>query len=116
MNRIMPRFAASLALLFIPFLSACTTDAGQESGGTILYYGDGCPHCAVVEEFIETNHITLEQKEVYNNRANARELGERAQACGLPTDNIGVPFLWHDGECLVGDQDIIQFLQKPPSL
>ena len=44
-----------------------------------------------------------------NNQNNAKELTEKARICGLPTDSIGVPFLWDGEKCFIGDQDIINF-------
>jgi glutaredoxin len=79
-----------------------------------LYVGRGCPHCANVESYIATNDIekkiSIAQKEVYYDRKNAAELATRAERCGMPTDSIGVPFLWTGSTCIVGDQDIIGFL------
>ena len=82
----------------------------------ILYYGDGCPHCALVEKFVAENSIetkvSFAKKEVYYNKQNASELAEKARTCGMPTDSIGVPFLWDGSKCLVGDQDIIEFFKS----
>jgi len=82
----------------------------------ILFYGDGCPHCAIVEKYIKENKIqdkiSFIQKEVYYNQSNARELEAKAKICGLPTDSIGVPFLWDGEKCLIGDQDIINFFKE----
>ncbi len=82
----------------------------------ILFYGDGCPHCAIVEKYIKENKIqdkiSFIQKEVYYNQNNARELEAKAKICGLPTDSIGVPFLWDGEKCLIGDQDIINFFKE----
>lgn len=81
----------------------------------ILFYGDGCPHCAIVEEFIKENKIdekiSFSQKEVYFNKQNSSKLVEKAQICGFDTDSIGVPFLWDGTGCLVGDQDIVDFFK-----
>jgi len=81
----------------------------------ILFYGDGCPHCALVENYIRDNKletkIVFEQKEVYYNKQNASELGEKAKACHLSTDSIGVPFLWDGSRCIIGDQPIINFFK-----
>ncbi len=81
-----------------------------------LFYGDGCPHCANVEAFIArynvTSTIPLAEREVYHNQQNAALLTQAASGCGLPTDAIGVPFLWNDGKCLVGDQPIIDFFKS----
>jgi len=88
----------------------------SEAGSIILFYGDGCPHCALVEEYINQNEVETKlyfaKKEVYNNEQNANELAEKAMICGIPTDSIGVPFLWDGSKCLVGDQDIIEFFKS----
>jgi glutaredoxin len=87
-----------------------------EESQIILYYGDGCPHCAIVEGYIKENKIqdklSFIQKEVYYNQGNAKELEEKAKICGMPTDSIGVPFLWDGEKCLVGDADIINFFKQ----
>jgi len=89
---------------------------GMEQGQIILFYGDGCPHCAIVEEYIKEDSIKekvpFEEKEVYYNQVNAKELEEKAKICGLPTNSISVPFLWDGERCLIGDQDIINFFQQ----
>jgi len=87
-----------------------------EKSQIILFYGDGCPHCAIVEDYIKENSIgdkiSFAQKEVYYNQNNAKELTEKARICGLPTDSIGVPFLWDGEKCFIGDQDIINFFKQ----
>jgi glutaredoxin len=90
-------------------------DTSQTSNGIVLFYGDGCPHCANVEAFLEENNVknkvVFENKEVYYNKTNAEEMRTKAGACGLATDSIGVPFLSNGTECLIGDQDIINFFK-----
>jgi glutaredoxin len=82
----------------------------------ILFYREGCSHCARVEEYLSANNIkdkvSFKEKEVYYNRANAEELAAKAKVCGLPADSIGVPFLWDNGKCYLGDRDIIDFFEK----
>jgi len=91
-------------------------EENQSADQIILFYGDGCPHCAIVEEYIKENSvddkISFAQKEVYYNQNNAKELEAKAKICGLPTNSIGVPFLWDGEKCLIGDQDIINFFKK----
>ena len=93
-----------------------TTTENQSESQIILFYGDGCPHCKIVEEYINEsniqNKISFAQKEVYYNQNNAKELEAKAKICGLPTDSIGVPFLWDGEKCLIGDQDIINFFKQ----
>jgi glutaredoxin len=83
---------------------------------TILYFGDTCPHCENVEKYIKDNSIDnkieIERKEVYRNQGNAREMAKKAEQCGLPTGQIGVPFLWDNNQCILGDQPIIEYLGK----
>ncbi|MFA6171406.1 MAG: hypothetical protein WC715_03085 [Patescibacteria group bacterium] len=93
--------------------------AGKVNGGNtdlILYYGSTCPHCKNVEDFIANNKIDekikIIRKEVFENKANNAELGEKAVDCGLAIDKVGVPFLWDNGRCFEGDQPIIDYLSK----
>jgi len=87
-----------------------------QKSNIVLFYGDGCPHCANVDEFIKENKVDekvfFDKKEVYNNKDNAAELLEKAGKCGLSQGEVGVPFLWTGSECLVGDADIINFFQQ----
>ena len=93
-----------------------TVNTRQTTKQIILFYGDGCPHCALVEKYVAENNVALKvpfvKKEVYYNNKNAEELAAKAKICGLPTDSIGVPFLWDGSKCLVGDQDIIKFFKE----
>lgn len=92
------------------------SESAQEETQIILFYGNGCPHCAVVDEYLEENKvsekITFFRKEAWFNRTNAKELEEKASICGIPTDSIGVPFLWDGEKCLVGDVDIVDFFKQ----
>jgi len=98
-----------------PVSSKPASQENQQSSQIILFYGDGCPHCALVEEYVNQNGVEAKapfvKKEVYYNKQNASELAEKAAACGMPTDSIGVPFLWDGTKCLVGDQPIIDFFK-----
>ena len=85
--------------------------------GYEYFWGQGCSHCAEVDEFLSTwedkDKLELEKKEVYSNRANASLMRQRANACGLPSNQVGVPFLFTpEGECLTGDTPIIDFFEN----
>lgn len=88
----------------------------ENNSKTILFYGIGCPHCKIVDEFIEQNKISekiqYDHLEVFSNRANAKIMEEKAVQCKLDTKEIGVPFLWDDGRCFVGDKDIIDHFKE----
>ncbi len=85
-------------------------------GDLILYYGETCPHCKIVEKYIADNNIEeklkITHKEIYNNRANNDELVSKANYCQLDLKNVGVPFLWTGSNCLIGNQPIIDFLKE----
>lgn len=81
------------------------------------YWGETCPHCETVQEFLDSwegeEGINLDKKEVYNNQQNTLLLTKRAAECGLRENNIGVPFLYTpEGECIIGDQPIIDYFKK----
>lgn len=81
------------------------------------FWGDGCPHCAVVEEFLsgwdKKDKVSLDKKEVWKNPANARLLAQRASSCKIPRSELGVPLLvTPEGKCIGGDTPIIDFLKN----
>lgn len=89
----------------------------------ILFFGDGCPHCANVEKFVTDNKIQDKIKFTYkevpfngktNNEleTNAETLGQVALKCGITADKVGIPFLWDGKICIVGDVDIIKYFQN----
>lgn len=91
-----------------------TTDKAVKSD-IVLFYGDGCSYCKVVETYLETENveskISFDKREVYNNQTNATLMTAKAKTCGLNTNSIGVPFLWDGSNCLIGDRDIIAFFE-----
>jgi len=84
-----------------------------QSSEPVFYYGNTCPHCKEVEEWFEQNDvqskISFSKKEVYDNRANSAELTKVAGSCGIPSNQIGMPFLYAKGKCYVGSPDIIAY-------
>lgn len=88
----------------------------QEKTKAVLYYGDGCPHCDNVEKYLQENgiknKISFEEKEVYKNKDNAERMAEDASYCDIDVESFGVPFLWADGKCFMGDEEIINFFKQ----
>ena len=115
---IIPTILFAIVLIFsvVILLENKESNHPAEQSQIILFYGDGCPHCAIVENYIKESNIkeklSFEEKEVYHNQKNANELADKAKICGLPTDSIGVPFLWEGEKCYVGDQEIIGFFNQ----
>lgn len=81
------------------------------------FWGDGCPHCKIVADFMETwsgkDKINIKKLEVWNNTKNAALMNERAKACNVQRTQMGVPFMvLPDGKCLTGDQPIIELFKS----
>jgi glutaredoxin-related protein len=95
--------------------NATSTNSNNPSQNELtLFYGEGCPHCAIVEDYLKENPLkfNLKQKEIYYNEANQKELAFLAKTCGLKDDKIGIPFLWTGSNCIIGDQPIINYFKQ----
>jgi len=84
--------------------------------GIILFYGQGCPHCKDVEDFISQNKIEDKVKitrlEVWYNKDNQTILAEAVQKCGITSNQVGVPLLYDgNGKCYMGEVDVPNFLK-----
>ncbi len=110
-----------LALAVVAIIFVAKSETGTRTNNEavksdiILFYGESCPYCLVVDKFVEDNKveekISFEHREVYSNQANAALMTTKARICGLNTNSIGVPFLWDGSNCLIGDRDIIAFFE-----
>lgn len=81
------------------------------------YYGDTCPNCHKVDDFIRENNLEgsfpLTRKEVYKNQTNAQELTKIAvEKCNIKANEIGVPFMVADGRCMVGHVEIVGYIKE----
>ncbi len=81
------------------------------------YWGDGCPHCKIVEDFLSTwdkkDQVNIEELEVWSSPQNARKMTSRANYCKIPQKELAVPFLFTpSGECLKGDEPIINYFKS----
>ena len=87
-----------------------------DNSSMIFFYGDTCPHCKNVEKYFQDNEmhskVNFAEKEVYKNPANAKLLADKAKICGIKEDEVGVPFLWADEKCYIGDEEIIKFFNE----
>ncbi|MBI2439019.1 MAG: hypothetical protein HYV45_00205 [Candidatus Moranbacteria bacterium] len=91
--------------------------AKDDPAAIVYYYGEGCPHCKTINEFLEENKVSekvsFEKKEVWGNKTNARELDRRAQACKVSPEGMGVPFVYGgDGRCYIGEPDVRKFFSE----
>ena len=85
----------------------------------ILYYGNTCPHCKLVEKYITDNgidkKIDITQKEIFDNKDNALEFNLTLNSCKIKEEDQGVPAVVYQGKCYVGDTDVLAFLDKMSS-
>ena len=84
--------------------------------GIVEFYGQGCPHCKDVDDFVQANNIDQKVKftkmEVWYNKNNQATLTQVVQKCGITGNSVGVPFLYDgNGKCFIGEVDVINFLK-----
>lgn len=83
----------------------------------IYFYGETCPHCHDVLEYISENDIrnklSFQELETYNNVNNARLLNTKAKICKLDTfQGVPVPFFFDGENCHIGSDKIIEFFES----
>jgi glutaredoxin len=87
-----------------------------EVSGTVYFYGAECPHCKTVNEFLEKEKIAekvqFSKKEVWHDQGNAAEMMQAAKQCGLDPKKIGVPFIFDNGTCKIGEPDVKKFFTE----
>ncbi len=81
------------------------------------FWGDGCPHCAKVEEFMSTwdkkDKVSVTKYEVWKDKNNLSIFTDRAAKCGIGQRELAVPMLvTPEGKCLMGDQPIIDLFKS----
>ena len=91
-------------------------DIPPSPDGYEYFWGDGCPHCANVENFLSSwdkkDQIKITKFEVWNNTKNAKRMEQRVITCGIKPQDMGIPLLFTpDGKCYSGDQPIINYLK-----
>ncbi|TFB09095.1 hypothetical protein E3V08_01155, partial [Candidatus Atribacteria bacterium MT.SAG.1] len=82
----------------------------QEETVLYFFYGEGCPHCAQAEIFLEKlqekyPQIKIESYEVFSNKDNAKLLSRLFEACG-ESSQIRVPATF------IGNKVVIEYLSE----
>lgn len=81
----------------------------------ILFVGDGCGHCEMVEEYLQENEIyskiQIKKYEIFKNSENREIYNEKGNEVGFPTERGSVPLLVHNGEYTVGSLGIIEYIE-----
>ncbi|MFA6047275.1 MAG: hypothetical protein WCV59_04175 [Parcubacteria group bacterium] len=105
-----------LILAFLGYMLFSKSPSATNASGVLLFYGKECPHCQIVEDFINKNNIaqkvSFTQVEVFHNKDNSAILVEKYKACGTTDEKqMGVPMLWDGGKCYEGQEDVIKYFQ-----
>ena len=84
-------------------------------GDLVFFWGQGCPHCENVDQFLADNQgleekLKLKKIEVFSDAKGQKLFLEKVKECNLAA--AGVPVLYKDGKCTQGDQPIIDELKK----
>jgi len=84
----------------------------------LIFYSASCPHCKIVEEYLSTNKsnlkISVKSLKIDDAKTDASNISlamSKIQECKLG-DDWGVPLMYYNGQCLMGDQPIIDFLNQ----
>jgi hypothetical protein len=97
------------------FLVFITSTLSLAASPKVLFYSNTCPHCLEVQKLIKGNSIvseTIVQKEVVSNLKNQHELIEILHKCKVTSNSVDLPVLWTGNVCLIGENDVVNFLQK----
>jgi len=102
-----------MVLGFVVLVFVFAGHAGAQISPTIyLFYGQGCPHCVVVDSYFENNGFyqkySIEKKEIYFDHNNAILFNNILDRLGVSTEGRGVPTVVIGDMVLVGDEPIIQ--------
>ena len=90
--------------------------AQSVSSDNCLFFGAGCPHCTKVEKYFQENGIlekyNIEEKNITGNSECAAEFNKICQDSGIPLNERGIPMIYFEGQCLMGDKPIINFFEN----
>lgn len=99
-----------------PEVEQALEQSGKFQPGMVYYFGTECTRCKNIDKFIAENKIgskiSFVQKEVWHDGSNDMEMRERARECRLDPEKVGVPFLWVEGICYMGEVEVEKFLKN----
>lgn len=125
MKKLIPLFLILIIVVSYFFINSQKTDVlgskvDDASAQLILFWGEGCPHCEKVKDYIKENNleskVKIVSKEVYNNQDNLQELEQTVKKCPEidSSQGVGVPLAFdtQNSLCLYGDTPIIKWLES----
>ncbi|MBW2979448.1 hypothetical protein DRZ77_01420 [Candidatus Woesearchaeota archaeon] len=101
--------------LIIPDIAFAENTQKTLEACVYFFYGQGCPHCARVEPYLETLEkiypgIKIHRFEIYNNRTNLQLLMKYFDAYNVSDYERGVPVVFLVNKYFVGDKPILDHL------
>jgi hypothetical protein len=108
-----------VAITSIIWLFRSPKNVEAPTEGIIYYYGKNCPHCQNVAKYIEENKIDQKvafEKKEFSSPAVTLEFLDRAKQCGISQKDAGVPLIFAEGKCYLGDADAIAFFKEKAGL
>lgn len=97
------------------------TQEEEDDESVLVFYSSTCPHCEIVKKYLKDNaeNLTLTVKTLKiddpkTDKDNLALALKKAQECNLG-ENWGVPLMYYAGDCLMGDQPIIDYLNQKKS-
>lgn len=87
----------------------------QEPSDTFFYKFD-CPHCRNVEHYMEENNVTSFLKfgmmDVSRSDKEKASFNRVVQICEIPKEQVGVPLLYYNKTCYLGENEIVNFFKE----
>ncbi|MCK4592020.1 cytochrome c biogenesis protein [Candidatus Parcubacteria bacterium] len=115
MKKIVALFFALAAFLVIGVGQTDSAELAAPSQN-YLFFSTGCAHCGKVDEYFQKNNIleqyNIEKKNINGDAESAQKFNKICQDKGIPLNKRGVPMLYFEGQCLMGDMPIINFFEK----
>lgn len=99
-------------------ITSTTLSEEIKDESVLIFYSSTCPHCEIVKKYLKDNDSnltvvvkTLKIDDPKTDKDNLALALKKSQECNLG-ENWGVPFMYYNGECLMGDQPIIDYLNQ----
>jgi hypothetical protein len=111
--------ALVIALTSFLYFTQEKEDTQKVSSGlptkTTLFYSEECPHCRNIEAFIAKNNIIekvqFDKVDAWDEK-NSDVFLSVVVACNIPKDQAGIPLLWDNGTCYMGEPDVTSFFKQ----
>ena len=86
--------------------SSCLDTALKDTGTLYFFYGDGCPHCAAAEPFLDEleqkYNLNIVSHEVWHNSSNQKIFEEFLVAYNVPKNSWAVPGFFMGSRHVIG--------------